>query len=155
MRWVEKYLNGDVRDLPTGFPDLHVGRISNRRRNNDESRYFLVDRSAEAPASDAAAVHEFLRRTALVHREESLLRDLLNLAAEKLLRRSLAKLQRDSSSSSSSENLMERAAAKAAEGGTGALLRQEISVRDIRQLLAAQIVRRRGKRKQTTTKVVE
>lgn len=175
VRWVEKYLSHDVRDLPVSFPDVAIGRAK-------PGVYHLVDRVTESKASDDIVVAEFVRRISLMpsasvppHQQDNnvvdenkdiphhksrpqLLRSTLDRTAHRLLEKSLQELllkkqqqqenevtneqtKNEEDNNSENENLVQRAAELVAAEGTDGLLNQEITMKDLRHLLAEDILK--------------
>jgi hypothetical protein len=146
VRWIEKYLSSDVRDLPTSFPDLSVGMPKRKI-----GHYYLVDRMNECRASDDAVLAEFTRRIACnynnkdnINQPHLLLRQTLDLAARNLLERNVMNLLSSQSQQQEDDNqhaLVQKAAELAAQQGTEGILAQEISMKNVRSLLCQDIVK--------------
>ncbi len=153
VRWVEKYLHSDIRDIPTAFPDISLGRVRRGGANgaSSTSSFFLVDRMLESPATDTAVLHEMLRRSCIRLASgataPALQHNLLNCAAQRLLDEHAAAAAASADASGGDESAgaaaMRQAAQRAAQGGMGSLLRTRLTMHDLRVLLAADLVRAR------------
>lgn len=148
VRWVEKYLHSDIRDIPTAFPDISLGRVRRGGANGASSSFFLVDRMLEAPATDTAVLHEMLRRSCIRLASgataPALQHNLLNCVAQRLLdEHAAAAADASGGDEAAGAAAMRQAAQRAAQGGMGSLLRTRLTMHDLRVLLAADLVRAR------------